>query len=107
MNLRCLALAVLLLAGAGCLKDGSSAVNEVGATVGHNPDSGLWTVGITISFKSQPASDTVKLLLAAGAVRESDLVYVLPKYDRRLKGQNQAIEASLREGATLTGWKAR
>lgn len=100
-----LLLLCLTLAGCGtggCLRDGSSAVSTNTITAGYTPASGMWSVGWTITFKSPPKAETVTALKAAGATNDTALVWIIPKRDKS-EAQDAALEAALKEGATLTG----
>ena len=90
--------------GGGCLKDGSSAVSSVTTTISTQPSTNTWSVGITITFKEQPTPETVAKLLGCGATPlrfKSDKEWVIARYERLNAIQSRAIEASLKEGATL------
>lgn len=104
--LRFIALALLVIVtsaigfGSGC-KTQTTAPVVGGATTNAVR---AWATGLVLTFSAPPTSRTLELLSAAGAqTRDGELVFVLERYDRSNAAQNDAIEAALREGATLTG----
>jgi len=101
MRLCALIFAILLTGCSGCLKDGSSAIDSIGATGSYSSDTDTWMVGITITFKDAPAAETVAKLRAAGASSLTPSKFVLPKYVRSNKTHNAAIEACIKDGTFL------
>lgn len=107
MRLSLILAAALLCGCGGCLKDGSSAVSSTTVSVGSQPSTGTWSIGVTITFKEAPPSpQTVVKLQMAGAERiVGSEQWVISRYERLDQKQSRAIEASLREGAVLKGTK--
>jgi hypothetical protein len=103
MKLLPITLALLVAGLVGC--SNGCKVNDITAVGSYQTASGTWSVGITITFRALPTAKTEFLLRDAGAVALSRTVFTMPTYDRTKKAHNLAVEAALKEQATLTAYK--
>ena len=92
------------ITGSGSIDISTNAA--VGIEVTANPNTGVISGGITVSFNREPQPETVALLMQAGAIptpsgKAPVLSWRLPAWDYRNASQSEALSAALREGATL------